>query len=158
MKIAKVISGGQTGADRAALDASIACGIPHGGWCPKERLAEDGAIPGKYNLRETEAEEYSVRTRANVETADLTLIFSHGPLTGGALLTQQFTEELQKPCIHIDLLKWSDIFQRAEDADIILPNSSNIILNVAGPRASSDPEIYEAVYAAMLRLLTSRVS
>ncbi len=153
MKIAKVISGGQTGADRAALDAAISWGVPHGGWCPKGRLAEDGPISEKYHLRETKAEDYAIRTRANVEVADLTLIFSHGPLTGGSLLTQQFAEELQKPCVHIDLLEQPDVFQRSEDTDGILLGIEDITLNVAGPRASGDSEIYIAVYTAMVRLL-----
>ncbi|MBL7017121.1 MAG: hypothetical protein ISR84_06140, partial [Kiritimatiellales bacterium] len=73
MKVAKIISGGQSGADRAALDAAMACGIPHGGWCPKGRLAEDGQISPKYNLREMETDSYSERTKANVADSDLTL-------------------------------------------------------------------------------------
>ncbi len=152
-EVVKVISGGQTGADRAALDAALACGIPHGGWCPKGRLAEDGPIPEQYNLQEMVSESYSARTKANVEAADLTLIFSHGPLTGGSLLTQQFAEELGKPCAHIDLLEHPDIFQCLEEK---FPGIGKIILNVAGPRVSNDPEIYAAVYAAMVQLLSLR--
>jgi hypothetical protein len=149
MQIAKIISGGQTGADRAALDAAIVCGVPHGGWCPKGRLAEDGPIPAKYNLREMETESYSERTRANAADSDATLIFSHGPLAGGSLLTQQFAGELEKPCIHIDL---NENVQCLEEK---LPSIGKITLNVAGPRASGDPQIYDAVYQAMLRLLRS---
>ncbi len=149
-EITQVISGGQTGADRAALDAAIACGIPHGGWCPKGRLAEDGPIPEKYNLQEMETESYSERTRANVEAADLTLIFSHGSLTGGSLLTQEFAEELGKPCLHIDLFKK---FQPLEKMTEKFPRIGKIVLNVAGPRASNDPKIYDAVYEATIHLL-----
>ena len=170
MEITKIISGGQTGADRAALDAAIACGVPHGGWCPKGRLAEDGPIVSKYNLRETESEEYPERTRANVADSDATLIFSHGPLTGGSLLTQQFAEELGKPCIHVDLSCFAesenleverDLRARLECArrsrstcDCFSEGKNRrFVLNVAGPRASGDPEIYEAVYQQMLQLL-----
>jgi len=152
LEIARVISGGQTGADRAALDAAMACGVPHGGWCPKGRLAEDGIISKKYTLREMESESYSERTEANVKEADLTLIFSHGPLTGGSLLTQEFAEELGKPCVHIDL---SESFQCLEKLPEIFPNLGKIVLNVAGPRASNDSEIYDAVYKAMIQLLSS---
>lgn len=167
LKIAKIISGGQTGADRAALDAAIACNVPHGGWCPKGRLAEDGRIPKRYQLQEMDADDYPSRTRANVEAADLTLIFSHGPLTGGSLLTQQFAEELNKPCVHMDLLAQPDVFQCLESGSSggplffqtlekiksEFPMVGNITLNIAGPRASGDPQIYDAVYEQLLRLL-----
>ncbi len=167
MKIVKIISGGQSGADRAALDAAIACGIPHGGWCPKGRLAEDGPIPPKYNLREMETDSYSERTKANVADSDLTLIFSHGPLSGGSLFTQQFAEGLSKPCVHIDLNENFQcleagssggqlFFQTLEEKLPSIGNSQReggVVLNVAGPRASGDPQIYEAVYQQMLRLL-----
>ena len=167
MQISKIISGGQTGADRAALDAAIACGVPHGGWCPKGRRSEDGLIPAKYNLTEMETESYSTRTRANVADSDATLIFSHGPLTGGSLLTQQFAEELGKPCVHMDLnivdatssSRFPACDERDEDIASTLPNLGNsqraggLWLNVAGPRASGDPQIYDAVYQAMLTLL-----
>ncbi len=148
LEITRVISGGQTGADRAALDAAIACGVPHGGWCPNGRLAEDGVVPEKYALREMETESYSERTKANVEAADLTLIFSHGPLTGGSLLTQQFAEELGKPCVHIDLKT------NAQPLSSLFLGLGETVLNVAGPRASGDPGIYDAVYEQMLQFLS----
>ena len=164
LNIVKVISGGQTGADRAALDAAMACGFEHGGWCPKGRLAEDGVIPSTYDLHETDSEEYEVRTKANVEAADLTLIFNHGPLTGGSLLTQEFARELGKPCMHIDLSKSfqglelaepgrTGFFQPLEKTGQTFPMSGKIILNVAGPRASKDLKIYDVVYEAMIKLL-----
>lgn len=153
-KIGKIISGGQTGADRAALDAAIASNVPHGGWCPLGRLAQDGRIPDYYQLRETATTEYKERTRANVATAHATLIWSHGTLTGGSLLTQQFAVALDKPCLHVDLLE-----QQQNDNKLacfhssVCPLTENLVLNVAGPRASTDPQIYEAVYQHMMHLL-----
>ena len=147
MQIVKIISGGQTGADRAALDAAIDCGVAHGGWCPQGRRAEDGPIPEQYHLQETESPSYSLRTRRNVEDSDLTLICSHGPLTGGSLLTQQFAEELGKSCVHIDL---DGDFQPLEE---LFPPLGTVRLNVAGPRASGDPRIYDAVYRLIRSLL-----
>ena len=161
VEIIKIISGGQTGADRAALDAAIACGVPHGGWCPKGRRAEDGPIPSQYHLLEMETESYSERTKANVADSDATLIFSHGPLTGGSLLTQQFAVELEKPCVHIDLNENFQTLENIVDATsssrfsaCVEHDEGGVVLNVAGPRASGDPQIYEAVYKQMLRLLT----
>jgi hypothetical protein len=148
-----VISGGQTGADRAALDAAMDCGVPHGGWCPKGRRAEDGVIPAQYEVWETESAEYPVRTRLNVEAADLTLIFSRGPLTGGSLLTQEFSKAAGKPCLHVDLLESTNFFQALETADLNVPRVGTVVLNVAGPRGSSDPQLYPAVYSAMTGLL-----
>jgi len=158
----KIISGGQTGADRAALDAAIACGVPHGGWCPKGRLAEDGPIADCYELQEMEDVDYPARTRANVAAADLTLILSNGPLTGGSLLTQQFAEELGKPCVHIDLNEnfqpletvFAEGYGGQENCACLCNRLEKMVLNVAGPRASGDPRIYDAVYEQMLRLLS----
>lgn len=152
VKIACVISGGQTGADRAALDAAIACGVPHGGWCPQGRLAEDDRISLKYNLQEMDSSDYPSRTRANIEASDVTLIYSRGPLTGGSLLTKQLAEKTGKPCIHIDLLVTPG---RRADEDLATMGfpAEQISLNVAGPRASNDPEIYAAVYEAVTNLL-----
>lgn len=159
LTIKRIVSGGQTGADRAALDAAIACKVPHGGWCPKGRRAEGGPIPEKYSLSETESAEYAERTQANVADSDATLIFSHGPLTGGSLLTQQFAEELEKPCIHINFLESRGEQEICACLCNRFPNLGNaqreggLVLNVAGPRASGDPQIYEAVYQQMLQLL-----
>lgn len=169
MNIVKIISGGQTGADRAALDAAIACGMPHGGWCPGGRLAENGPIPAIYQLAETESPRYPVRTRLNVEAADVTLIFTIGPLSGGSLLTLEFAKVLGKPCVHLDLAEISpdmknglrgenagacarcNILQAFEKIGRSIPEE--IVLNVAGPRASSNRKIYDAVYRAMIDLL-----
>ena len=101
--IKKIISGGQTGADRAALDAAIESGFEHGGWAPKGMKAEDGRIPDKYNLKEMPTSSYPKRTEQNIVDSDGTIIVSHGPLTGGSLLTQNLAIDHHKPCKHIDL-------------------------------------------------------
>ena len=101
--IEKIISGAQTGADRAALDAAIELGIPHGGWVPKGRLAEDGVIPQKYHLEEMPTESYAHRTEQNVVASEGTLILAHGQLSGGSALTKEFAEKHRRPCLNIDL-------------------------------------------------------
>ena len=141
--ITKIISGGQTGADRAALDFAIKHNIPHGGWLPKGRQAEDGKLPKRYQLQEMPTPEYSKRTEQNVLDSDGTMIVSHGHLTGGSSLTEHLAEKHEKPCIHIDL---SNITMGK--ASIIIRNwiqrHKIAILNVAGPRDSEDPMIYQA--------------
>lgn len=84
MKISKIVSGGQTGADRGGLDAAIELGIPHGGWCPKGRKSEDGVIPEKYLLKEMSSADYLKRTEQNVVDSDATVIFTYGQPTGGS--------------------------------------------------------------------------
>ena len=102
--ITKIISGGQTGADRAGLDAAMHCGLPHGGWCPRGRKAEDGIIPAMYHLNELASTEYLPRTKANVFDADATVIFSYGSLSGGSLQTAAYARHLKKPFYEVDLL------------------------------------------------------
>src|SRR5687768_672118 len=91
--VMKLISGGQTGADRAALDVALELGIDHGGWVPKGRSAEDGPLPGRYRVRETPSEDRAERTKRNVADSDATLLISHGPLTGGSELTRRSAAE-----------------------------------------------------------------
>ena len=93
----KIISGGQTGADRAALDAAIELGIPHGGWIPKGRLTEDGPLPDRYQLVEMPTASYPKRTEQNVIDSDGTLIVTHGKLTGGSALTQKLARSMDAP-------------------------------------------------------------
>lgn len=139
----KIISGGQTGADRAALDVAIKLEIPYGGWIPKGRKAEDGTLPEKYQLKEMSSPSYKVRTEQNVIDSDGTLIISHGELAGGSAVTQSFAKKHKKPCLHIDLNIISS-FQAANEINDWILNNYIKILNVAGPRASKDPEIYKA--------------
>ena len=139
--IKKIISGGQTGADRAALDVAIKEGIPHGGWIPKGRKAEDGMLPDKYQLQEMSTASYPKRTEQNVLDSDGTLIVSHGKLNGGSALTGKLAEKHKRPHIHLDMNKLS-VNEAVDALRVWIGNNEIMILNVAGPRASKDPDIY----------------
>ncbi len=150
--LSKIVSGGQTGADRAALDAAIRLGIPHGGWVPKGRLAEDGPIPKRYHVRETGSPAYPQRTERNVRDSDGTLLITRGTPTGGSEYTHQMARRHGRPVLHVDLNR-TPAFQAALKVSSWIADHSIRILNVAGPRASKDPDIYrdtlgliEAVY------------
>ena len=147
----KIISGGQTGADRAALDIAIAWGIPHGGWIPKGRKTENGRLSTRYHLQEINAIDYAQRTELNVVDSDGTLLFSHGLLKGGSALTQELAGKHRKPCLHIDLHSIVE-YKAVEIIRLWLQVREIKILNIAGPRASEDPQIYKKV-KDVLRLL-----
>ncbi len=142
--IKKIVSGGQTGADRAALDVAIHLNIPHGGWVPKGRRAEDGRVPDHYQLKEMSTASYPERTEANVVDSGGTLILTHGRPKGGSRLTVELARKHRKPHLHIDL----DVL-RGDDRLYAVVNwlAANRIevLNVAGSRAGEDEEIYDAV-------------
>jgi len=137
----KIISGGQTGVDQAALDAAIKMDIEHGGWVPRGRLTEEGVLPAGYALKETKSADYAERTAKNVADADATLIISQGPLSGGTALTLRLAKESGRPWLHIDL-KQQAAFQAAVNISKWLSANKIEILNVAGPRSSKDPQIY----------------
>jgi hypothetical protein len=139
----KIISGGQTGADRAALDFAIKYNIPYGGWLPKGRKTEEGTLPDTYHLQEMPSGDYSKRTKQNILDSDGTLIVSHGFLTGGSALTQFLAEKHEKPCLHINL----NLLSMQEAAWIIhkwIQRHKLKVLNIAGPMAGKDSKIYEA--------------
>ena len=143
--IKKIISGGQTGADRAALDVALMFNIPYGGWIPKGRLSEDGPISEKYQLREMPTSSYPARTEKNVIDSDGTVIFTHGHLTGGSKLTQELANRHDKPCLHIDLEEITTL----QTIPVIrgwMSHHGIDVLNVAGSRASKDPVIYSKVF------------
>ncbi len=136
-RVEKIISGGQTGVDRAALDVALAMGISCGGWCPRGRRAEDGCIPSRYPLVEMTSANYAARTKRNVREADATLILFRGEPSGGTLLTQRTVARLGKPYLSVDLHAPTAL------AAIVawLRESTIRILNVAGPRESQSPGI-----------------
>jgi hypothetical protein len=140
----KIVSGGQTGADRAALDFAIKHKIPYGGWVPKGRLAEDGPLHKKYKLTEMPTGSYQNRTEQNVIDSDGTLIISHGRLTGGSSYTGKMAKKHNRPCFHIDLNN-HEVFLATLEILIWLYDNGIKVLNVAGARASKDPNIYEKV-------------
>lgn len=135
--IEKIISGGQTGADRAALDWAIENTIAHGGWCPKGRHAEDGMISDRYRLEETPEDDYEERTMWNVRDADATLIVTVArPLTGGTLRTRQDAERIGRPWLHVTPSDdWRQTISRFFQQHPIR------VLNVAGPRDSEESGI-----------------
>ncbi|MGH8533994.1 MAG: putative molybdenum carrier protein [Gammaproteobacteria bacterium] len=136
--IMRILSGGQTGVDRAALDTALELGIPCGGWCPRGRRAEDGRIPAHYPLRELDSERYGERTERNVLGADGTLILIRGVMDGGTALTARWAARNRKPSIIIDL-------QHPPGTENIygwMAENRIQVLNVAGPRESKQPGIY----------------
>ncbi len=149
--IRKIVSGGQTGVDRAALDVAIYLGIEHGGWCPAGRFAEDGLIPEIYRLRETESSDYAERTERNVIDSDGTLILFWKAISGGSQLTERLARKHRRPCLAIDLSQLAEV----EDVQRWLAQSAIAVLNIAGPRESSAPKLTPLVEHFLLRLLES---
>lgn len=144
----KIISGGQTGADRAALDFAIKYGYPYGGWLPKGRKAEDGPVPLKYKLSEMTYGGYIQRTKQNVDVSGGTLIVNMGKLDGGTLATRTFAEKSGKPCLVVQLNQdaTEDIADAATKVLAWLRSYSIKTLNVAGPRESKRPGIYRLTF------------
>ena len=146
--ILKIISGGQTGADQAALDAAIITGTPYGGWVPEGRMTERGPLSKKYEMEEMIGCGYSERTEKNVLESDGTVIISHGKLTGGSAYTMTVAQNNKKPCLHIDL-NAQGMSSSVECILSWLRKHMIQILNVAGPRASKDEKIYRSVFNLM---------
>jgi hypothetical protein len=135
----KIISGGQTGADRAALDWAVENGIPHGGWCPKGRRAEDGPIDSRYQLKETPSSDSVQRTEWNVRDSDGTVIFSIGErLSEGSLATLEFAVKHRKPHLHLSAASKGNA---ASELRQWIEQNNIRVLNVAGPRASKEPQV-----------------
>ena|SRR5688572_30309448 len=146
--LSKIISGGQTGADRAALDWAIERGVSHGGWCPKGRKAEDGAIDHRYNLAETASEDYSQRTEWNVRDSDGTAVLSiRKELQGGSLLTVEIASRYDRPVIHIRAQ--DERSDHARELRSFIANFHISVLNIAGPRASEEPGVYQFVSSVL---------
>ncbi len=145
----KIVSGGQTGVDRGALDAAIGAAVDHGGWCPAGRIAEDGVIPNRYRLQENTSTEYWIRTEQNVGDSDGTLILHLGPLTGGTKFTYRMTRKHRKPCVCVDLGDPPAV----EEVVAWLVENGIQTLNVAGPRESSLPGIAARAQGFVAELL-----
>jgi hypothetical protein len=154
MRLQKLVSGGQTGVDRAALDAALDHGLPVGGWCPKGRRAEDGPIPDRYPLKETPSEAYAQRTAWNVRDSDGTLIISDGTLAGGTALTREEARAQDRPVLHVRTYDPAPVpMIRAWAEEHALRT-----LNAAGPRASEADGIYDRydrVYTLITALLAA---
>jgi hypothetical protein len=153
-----IISGGQTGADRAALDFAVDHEMPHEGWCPRGRLAEDGPIPPHYRLQETPSGKYAQRTEWNVRDSDATVLFTIRPeVTGGTALASQVARRLGKPVLHLH----REPAAAGDDAAALLARKLLRFLaehrvrrlNVAGPRASQEPDVGEFVCQVLERAL-----
>ncbi len=150
IRLEKIVSGGQTGVDRAALDVAMEMAVPCGGWCPKGRTAEDGVIDSRYPLQESATKNYAERTALNVKDSDGTLILSRGlALRGGTALTKTFTERYQRPCLVIDLRSAVSM------TEVIawLSDNSIRVLNIAGPRESSWPGIARQAAGVLRELI-----
>ncbi len=145
----RLVSGGQTGADRAALDWALGRGLECGGWCPAGRLAEDGRIPDRYPLKETPESAYIVRTEFNVRDSDATVLFSIDPqLAGGSAATRDFCVALKRPFLPLARAN-CPIDQAAKRLHDFVFRNEVAILNVAGPRASEEPQIGDYVAAVL---------
>lgn len=145
----KVVSGGQTGVDQAALDAAQRAGLPCGGWCPKDRRSEAGPISRRYPLTETPSADPTLRTEWNVRDSDGTLIVTWGRLTGGTALTRRLAEVRAKPCLVVDPHDAS----APETVRRWLDEHGVRVLNVAGPRESRQPGIHQLTLDLLRRVL-----
>lgn len=148
-----ILSGGQTGVDRAALDAALAAGIRAGGWCPEGRKAEDGRIPDLYPVQELPGADYLQRTERNVTDSDATLIIYFGILYGGTARTLEFCKACGKPHLLIDGTRQSEADAAAQIVDFVGRECVEM-LNVAGPRASGAPDAYRYTRKALALFLS----
>jgi hypothetical protein len=146
----KIVSGGQTGVDRAALDVALDLNLPCGGWCPRGRKAEDGPLPASYPLTETSSDAYPARTRKNVRDSDGTLVLTRGAPDRGTALTITLAERLNKPFLVLDLNEPLD----PQAVRSWAATQHVQVLNVAGPRESSKPGIYQQACRFLRALLS----
>jgi hypothetical protein len=151
--VVRIVSGGQTGADRGGLDAAIELGIDHGGWCPEGRKAEDGRIPGRYVQKELPGGDYIDRTERNVVDSDVTAVFTYGPPEGGSFETGRFADIYARPWLHLDMNQGDE-----ECAGQLLVwlqglDRPNLVLNVAGSRASKAPDLRRRVRRILVSAL-----
>lgn len=149
----KLVSGGQTGVDRAALDVALYLELEQGGWCPRGRRAEDGKIPKVYDLQETPESDYATRTEQNVRDSDGTLILHAGPLSGGTALTVRLLRQYRRP---MQLVNLDEPISLEVVREWILSHGIQV-LNVAGPRESTSPGISRRAEQFLVNLLSGDV-
>jgi len=150
-RLTRIVSGGQTGVDQAALATAIELEIPHGGWCPLGRRSESGTIPIQYQMEEMPTRDYAARTRQNVIDSDGTLIVYRDQLSAGTLLTQQFANEIDRPLFLLDVTKPPEpLVPRGW-----LKRHCIAVLNVAGPRESTTPGIFADTMRTLQAILAS---
>jgi hypothetical protein len=154
VRLRRVISGGQTGVDRAALDAALDSGLEVGGWCPKSRLSEEGSIPARYPLRETPSTSYTQRTEWNVRDSEGTLILHVGKIVGGTALTRELALSYGRPHLSVDLRLTGNL----QDAVDWLETHRIETLNIAGPRESNHQGIYSRAYSFTIDLIRLAVA
>jgi nucleoside 2-deoxyribosyltransferase len=135
-----IVSGGQTGVDRAALDFAIENNVPCGGWCPKGRVAEDGMIGSNYPLHETRSADPAERTRKNIEDSDAVLVFIDDQMDDGTELAVDYAEELEKPLFVVYLRM--NLADQEEGFSQFMDENQAKKINVVGPRESNSPGIY----------------
>ncbi len=148
MKVLRIISGGQTGVDRSALDFAMSRGIEHGGWVPKGRKAEDGPLPPAYDVMETRTAHYAERTRKNVLDSDGTLLIHEGRVSGGTALTRSIALSTGKPFFAVDIARTKTL-DATKEIRLWIRENRIAVLNVAGPRESQRPGIYEKTRALL---------
>lgn len=153
--IAKIISGCQSGADRAGADIAIEFGIPYSGYVPKGRRAEDGPIPDKYQVIELDTFDYPTRTKRNIAESDCTLLFTTLGLTGGSLLTHKLASELGKPILRIDLDKMGDYVAAVRIVEW-LKEQKVAVVNIAGSRESKKPGVALRVASILRKVLADK--
>ncbi len=150
--VRKIVSGGQTGVDRAALDVALELDIPCGGWCPRGRRAEDGPLPPRYPLQETPTEEYAQRTIWNVRDSDGTLVLTRGRPSQGTALTIELAGRLEKPCLVLDM----DQPPHEGTVQAWVTEHRIFVLNIAGPREEKSPGIYRDSVDFLRRMLSAQ--
>jgi putative molybdenum carrier protein len=154
----RIVSGGQTGVDRAALDAALLSGFECGGWVPGDRMAEDGIIPDWYPLTILPNGNYQQRTRLNVVDSDGTAILYDGSLSGGTRLTRELCELLSRPCILISASEMPDPIAAAQAVVKFIEDNNIVALNVAGPRASGWSAGYSFTLAVIGRIIENAMA
>ena len=152
MPLAKIVSGGQAGVDRGALDAALEAGFPCGGWAPEGRIAEDGPIHERYPMQELAGGGYEERTLQNVLDSDGTAILYSGTLEGGTRQTMLYCVERGKPFELVDATRAAPREAALKLADFVERNRLSV-LNVAGPRASKWRGGHAYVHATVKHLL-----